>query len=150
MEVPMKIKTLLMEGKFTYFCTADAVLMPHVTPMFFVYDMRSNKIFLMSTRRSKKVEILRSNNFVSLAVDVRNPVNPFLNYGTTVQGTARTLDIRKYPQVVEMFVRKYPKFVKSVRLGGELLRTYQDVLIEVTPDLMVYWRGAHFTRWKAV
>lgn len=148
-EVPVKVKTMLAEGKFTYFCTADAAHMPHVVPMFYVYNVKNNKIFLMSTRSSKKVKELSSNPFVALTMDVRDPVNPFLNYGAMVQGVTRLLDIGKHMDVLKMFTTKYPKFVKRERLKGKLLRAYQDVLIEVTPKLMVYWRGAHFTRWKA-
>jgi nitroimidazol reductase NimA-like FMN-containing flavoprotein (pyridoxamine 5'-phosphate oxidase superfamily) len=148
-KIPVKIVALLAEGKFTYFCTADATHTPHVTPMFYVYDVKQNKIFLMSTQSSKKVKNLSSNPFVALTVDVRDPVNPFLNYGVMVQGVTRLLDVKKHGNVLEMFIAKYPKFVKRERLKGKLLRAYRDVLIEVTPKLMVYWRGAHFTRWKA-
>lgn len=148
-EIPDKIKMLLAEGKFTYFCTTGADLRPHVTPMIFVYDAESNKILLMSSRNSKKVRNLRSKNSVSLTVDVRNPVNPFLNYGVMIQGVARVLDLKKRMRVLEMFSRKYPRFVRMKNLKEKLLPIYPDVIIEVAPKLMVYWRGAHFTRWEA-
>ncbi|MFQ6129560.1 MAG: pyridoxamine 5'-phosphate oxidase family protein [Candidatus Hadarchaeaceae archaeon] len=148
-EIPTKIKMLLAEGRFTYFCTTDAALRPHVIPMLFVYSAENNKILLMSSRKSKKVRNLRSKNTVSLTVDVRNPVNPFLNYGVMIQGLARVLDLKKRMEVLEMFARKYPRFVRRKKLKGKFLPVYTDVLIEVTPKLMVYWRGAHFTRWEA-
>ena len=138
-----------MEAKFAYLCSAFDGLEPHVVPMFFFYDMNNNKIFLLSSHRSKKVEILESNSSVSLTVDVRNQVNPFLNYGVMIQGTAIILDIEKYREIVEKLVNKYPKFVQMEKLETRLLYTPQDVVIKVKPELMVYWRGANFTRWKA-
>jgi nitroimidazol reductase NimA-like FMN-containing flavoprotein (pyridoxamine 5'-phosphate oxidase superfamily) len=148
-EIPAKIKMLLAEGRFTYFCTTDAAFRPHVTPMFFVYEVKSNKIFLMSTRYSKKVRNLKSNNSVSLTMDVRDPINPFLNYGVMIQGVANVLDLKKHMGVLETFTRKYPRFVRKEKPRGKLLHAYPDVLIQVTPKVMIYWRGAHFTRWEA-
>ncbi|KXB03220.1 hypothetical protein AKJ48_04095 [candidate division MSBL1 archaeon SCGC-AAA261O19] len=147
-EVPSKIKMMLAEGELAYFCTTDESLKPHVTPMLYLYDVEENKVFLMTTKDSKKVKNLRSNNLISLTVDVRNPENPFLNYGTMIQGTAHVKDLTENMEIVDRFTQKYPDFVGGRKLKGKLPPARPDTLIEVIPKLMVYWRGTRFTRWK--
>jgi uncharacterized protein YhbP (UPF0306 family) len=147
-EVPEKIIAMLRDGKFTYFCTADDLLIPHVTPMFFVYDEEDNKIYLTAASTSRKVKNLRANSQVSLTVDIRHPTDPFSNHGVMVQGVAGLSEVNGGTRAIRALAAKYPGFIRRPA-GKEYLRASQDVLIEVVPRLMVHWRGPDFTRWRA-
>ncbi|MDL5502968.1 MAG: pyridoxamine 5'-phosphate oxidase family protein, partial [Candidatus Methanoperedens sp.] len=65
---------------------------PHLTPVFFIYDENSQKLFFITNDKSKKVKNLSENPNVSITIDIRDSVNPFNNEGVMAQGTATITD----------------------------------------------------------
>jgi len=156
-KIPEEIIKLLKGSYFAYLCTADEENMPHVTPIFFVYDELLNMNYFVSSLKSRKISNMRVNRRVSVTVDARDPVDPFNNVGVVTQGEARlefeiTPDDSPsnmiFPQpalsAFQMLKKKYdvlrqtePSFSSSM----SLIRRFSEVLVSVKPMRMIYWQG---------
>jgi len=153
MKLPFKIIKVLRESHFVYFCTTDQGNQAHITPMFFLFDEKTNEIFVFAYSRSKKMKNIRVNPKVCLTVDVRDPENPFENRGVMVQGEARiektadptsiSLD-KKLRRVYKDFSRKYPVLTEAQSPTQVRYREFREVLVKVRANKMVYWRGPYF------
>ncbi len=156
-QVLEEISSFLAKCYFAYLCTVDEENRPHITPIFFVYDENTSVTYFMSGSKSTKIRNIRLNSRVSLAADIREPINPFDNLGAMIEGQAtieRELGLEESPldrtftvpalRVFELFKRKYgivsevePSFSRST----SLMRRFSDVLVSVRPKKIVYWQG---------
>lgn len=149
MKIPDEIRNILYGNYFGYVCTSDRHDRPHLTPVFFVYDEASRKIFFITNDKSKKVRNISENPKVSITVDIRDPVNPFNNEGVMAQGTATITEkapiyfmseetLQLYYDIYMEFKSKYQQVIENKPLGEN------DVIVQVNIEKMVYWRGPHF------
>lgn len=149
MKIPDEIRNILYGNYFGYVCTSDGHDRPHLTPVFFVYDEASRKIFFITNDKSKKVRNISENPKVSITVDIRDPVNPFNNEGVMAQGTATITEkapiyfmseetLQLYYDIYMEFKSKYQQVIENKPLGEN------DVIVQVNIEKMVYWRGPHF------
>ncbi len=149
-EIPSEIIDLFRDAPFAYFCTVDQENQPHITPMFFFFDVESKSFLFMTSSRSKKVANLHRNNQVSLTIDTRDPANPFENKGAMIQGKAELATLEsarpKWNRALVGFFEKYLEFQAEQfhRVRDRVLSYAQQkfrVLIGVTPGKIVYWTG---------
>jgi len=152
-ELPSEISSILRESHFAYFCTTDQDNQPHITPMFFLFDEKTNEIFVFTYLRSKKMKNIKVNPKVCLTVDVRDPENPFENRGVMVQGEAmieKTVDShsisldKKLMRIYKDFSRKYPLLNEIETTTHVKYQRFTEVLVKVQASKMVYWKGPHF------
>ena len=87
-KLPPEMTEVLTTGHFAYLCTTDQDNQPHITPMFFAFDETNNNFYVMTSSDSKKMKNLQVNAKISLAIDIRDPTNPFNNRGVMMQGKA--------------------------------------------------------------
>ena len=153
MKIPDEMRNILYGNYFGYVCTSDRYDQPHLTPVFFVYDENSQKIFFITNDKSKKVKNLSENPNVSITIDIRDTVNPFNNEGVMAQGTANITEkapiyflseetLQLYYDIYMEFKSKYQKVIENKPLGEN------DVIVQVNIDKMVYWKGPHFKSLK--
>ncbi len=153
MKIPDEMRNILFGNYFGYVCTSDRHGQPHLTPVFFVYDENSNKIFFITNDRSKKVKNLSENPNLSITIDIRDTKNPFNNEGVLAQGTASITDkapiyflseetLQLYYDIYMEFKSKYEKVIENKPLGEN------DVIVQVNIEKMVYWKGPHFNSLK--
>jgi len=149
MKIPDEMLNILYGNYFGYVCTSDKNDQPHLTPVFFVYDGDSRKIFFITNDESKKVKNIKENPNISITVDIRDKVNPFNNEGVMAQGTATITEkgpiyflnketLQLYSDIYLEFKSKYRSAIDNKPLGEN------DVIIQINIDKMVYWRGPHF------
>jgi nitroimidazol reductase NimA-like FMN-containing flavoprotein (pyridoxamine 5'-phosphate oxidase superfamily) len=150
-ELPPEIAKVLKECNFAYFCTTDQDNQPHITPVFFFFDEKTNEIFVFVYSGSKKMANIKVNPKVCVTVDVRHHENPFENHGVMAQGEAaieKTIDPFSSSQDEELrkidkeFSRKYPLLSEAPTHIKYL--EFADVLVKVGVKKMVYWKGPHF------
>ena len=133
------------QGAFAYFCTADMRNIPHVVPVFFVFDPISCHAYFLFYRDSKKVRNIRLHAKVSFTVDVRDPVNPFENKGVMVQGEAwverATATDAETEHVKELFEEKY-----GLSSSHSFLRQYhaERLLVDFAVMKITCWQGPRF------
>lgn len=153
-KIPLEVADVLITSHFAYLCTTDRNNQPHITPMFFVFDSKTNEIYCTASSESKKMRNIHENPKISLTVDVRDEKNPFNNRGVMVQGKAIVhyaidtlphLEDRKPSKVYLSFKNKYPilQSTQSHALIAEY-KKFSESLIRISPQKMVYWRGTHF------
>ncbi len=150
---------MLGDMPFAYFCTVDRKGQPHITPMFFHFDEENDSIFLVTSAASHKTSNIHENPQVALTIDVRDPVNPFNNKGVLIQGVAEIKEPEEQGADAEVkkayigLVKKYPTFqVQSLyreeakaHMTKQHLKEFNEVLIKVIPQKMVYWtKGPNF------
>jgi len=149
MKVPDEMLNILYGNYFGYVCTSDSKDQPHLTPVFFVYDGQSQKIFFITNDKSKKVRNILENPNVSITVDIRDTMNPFNNEGVMAQGTAIITEkgpiyflpeetLQLYRDIYMEFKSKYQAVIENKPLGEN------DVIVQINIEKMVYWRGPHF------
>ncbi len=149
MKIPDEMLNILYGNYFGYVCTSDRSDRPHLTPVFFVYDGQSQKIFFITNDTSKKVKNILENPNVSITVDIRDTLNPFNNEGVMAQGTAEITEkgpiyflpeetLQLYRDIYMEFKSKYQAVIENRPLGEN------DVIIQINIEKMVYWRGPHF------
>jgi len=149
MKIPDEILNILYGNYFCYVCTSDRSDQPHLTPVFFVYDGNTQRIFFITNEKSKKVRNISENPKVSITIDIRDPVNPFNNEGVMVLGTAQIKGkapiyflseetLQLYYDIYMEFKSKYQSVIENKPLGEN------DVIVQVSIEKMVYWRGPHF------
>ncbi len=149
MKIPDEMRNILYGNYFGYVCTSDRHDQPHLTPVFFVYDENSQKIFFITNDKSKKVKNISENPNVSITIDIRDPRNPFNNEGVMAQGKATITEkapiyflpeetLRLYYDIYMEFKSKYQEVIENKPLGEN------DVIVQINIEKMVYWRGPHF------
>jgi nitroimidazol reductase NimA-like FMN-containing flavoprotein (pyridoxamine 5'-phosphate oxidase superfamily) len=152
-KLPPQITEVLKESHFAYLCTTDQNNQPHITPMFFIFDEETKDIFVVTSRKSKKMKNIQVNPQVSLTVDVRDPDNPFNNRGVMVQGRVvieKTLDSLSVAKDIKLigiykeFNKKYPILSEAKTSAQIEYQEFSETLVRVHADKMVYWRGPYF------
>ena len=153
MKIPDEMLNILYGNYFCYVCTSDRSDQPHVTPVFFVYDGQSQKIFFITNEKSKKVKNILENPNVSITVDIRDTRNPFNNEGVMAQGRADITQkgpiyflpeetLQLYTDIYMEFKGKYQAVIENKPLGEN------DVIVGIDIEKMVYWKGPHFKSLK--
>jgi nitroimidazol reductase NimA-like FMN-containing flavoprotein (pyridoxamine 5'-phosphate oxidase superfamily) len=151
---PQEVIWLLTEGKFGYVGTSDDAMIPHLTPVIFVFD--GHRIFFVVSKISKKLRNMRVNKKISFLVDMRDPNNLYNNRAILFMGKARVyglldaaLNILRLLKVRSMFYEKYPEYVHKYKTEGNLLplawRTtlfISRIIVGVEAEQMIYWRQA--------
>ena len=153
-ELPPEMKEVLSTGHFAYLCTTDQDNQPHITPMFFAFDETNNNFYVMTSSGSKKLKNLLVNAKISLAIDIRDPTNPFNNRGLMVQGKAiiekqikslSEVDDKELKAASEAFQKKYPVLIQEAKFPVNVeYAKFSETLIKIIPDKMTYWRGPNF------
>ncbi len=172
-KLPPEMIDVLTTSQFAYICTTDQENQPHITPMFFVFDNKTNDIFITASSNSKKMRNIRFNPKIALTIDIRDPVNPFNNQGVMVQGEAiiektevatdkeipyvsmyfgykpfvetelRTED-EKFSQASKAFLEKYPVLQEAQSPVIVEAKKFSENLIRIVPKKIVFWRGPNF------
>lgn len=151
--LPPEITKVLTSNQFAYLCTTDLDNQPHITPMFYVFDNATNKIYVTASTESKKMKNIHENPKISLAIDVRDEINPFNNQGVMVQGRAvvhyaidslSEIEDENLVKVYKNFINKYPVLKKAKSPVINEYKKFSESLIEISPEKMVYWRGTNF------
>ena len=142
-EIPEDALSILRKGFFAYLGTAEPGCDPHLTAMFFVWDEESESIYMVSTRKSRKVVNIRRNTRVCVTVDERDPKSPAGNCGVMIQGRAQLIEMEIADnQVMDEFLSKYMHFLgPGFPLGSR-------IAIQVKPRKLSFWMGANFFQWK--
>ena len=121
--------------------------------MFFVFDGKTNDIYVTASSESKKMKNIHDNPKISLTVDIRDATNPFNNRGVMVQGKAvvhyaidslSLLDDENLLQVYTTFKNKYPVLKKVQYPVLDEYKKFSETLMNISPKRMVYWRGTNF------
>ena len=145
---------VLSNSHFAYLCTTDRENQPHITPMFFIFDGKTNDIYVTASAESKKMRNIHENPKVSLTIDVRDETNPFNNRGVMVQGKAvvhyaidslSSLDDEDLVLVYLTFRNKYPVLKKLQSPVGDEYKKFSESLLRISPEKMVFWRGPNFS-----
>ncbi len=142
-EIPEEALTILRKGFFAYLGTAEPNCDPHLTAMFFMWDDVSKSIYMISTRKSRKVVNIRRNTKVCVTVDERDPKSPAGNCGVMIQGRAHLVEMEVADDIVMVnFLDKYLHFLgPGYPMGSR-------IAIQVKPRKISYWIGANFYQWK--
>ncbi|KXA91447.1 hypothetical protein AKJ63_01465 [candidate division MSBL1 archaeon SCGC-AAA259D18] len=144
-----RIKEILRESFFAYFCSVDDQDQPHITPMFFVFDDETCTMYFVTRHDTKKVDNIRKRPYVSITVDFRDPSNPLNNEGVMLQGKvdvmlpAQTWEAGKNEMefMYKLFQEKYPKIVLE-QIDAFLS---PEILIKITPEKITHWKGSNFS-----
>ena len=155
MKIPDEMLNILYGNYFGYVCTSDRNDIPHITPVFFVYDEPSQKIFFITNDMSKKVKNILENPKVSITVDIRDTKNPFNNEGVMAQGNAEIIEkgpiyflpeetLQLYRDIYMEFKGKYQAVIENKIMGEN------DVIVQIKVEKMVYRKGPHFKSVKLV
>lgn len=151
---PEEILWLLNEGKFGYVGTSNKELVPHLTPVIFVFD--GQRIFFVTSKISKKLQNIRENEKIAFLIDVRDPINIYNNRAVLFTGRAKiygignaVLNIVRLFKLRHKFNEKYPQYVSKYKTENDLLPTawrstlfVSRILVEIKVEQMVYWREA--------
>ena len=153
-KLPPEMTEVLTTGHFAYLCTTDQDNQPHITPMFFAFDETNNNFYVMTSSDSKKMKNLQVNAKISLAIDIRDPTNPFNNRGVMMQGKAMIEECiksisevgdKELMEASEAFQRKYPVLFREAKFPVNVeYEKFSEALIKIIPDKMTYWRGPNF------
>jgi nitroimidazol reductase NimA-like FMN-containing flavoprotein (pyridoxamine 5'-phosphate oxidase superfamily) len=119
------VEALLKNQRIGYLCTADAKGVPHVTPMFFLYDFKRHELYFVTDRKSKKASNLLEVNNLAFTVDIRDRENPFNNRGVLLRGELLKLTdlsfelAEKSKTALKMFSEKYRGIIAEEPIGPE-------------------------------
>jgi nitroimidazol reductase NimA-like FMN-containing flavoprotein (pyridoxamine 5'-phosphate oxidase superfamily) len=142
-EIPEEALSILRKGFFSYLGTAEPGCDPHLTAMFFIWDDDSKSIYMVSTRKSRKVVNIRRNTRVCVTVDKRDSKSPAGNCGVMIQGRAQLIEMEIADnEVMVEFLSKYMQFL------GPGFPMGSRIAIQVKPRKISYWKGANFYQWK--
>ncbi|MFW9893543.1 MAG: pyridoxamine 5'-phosphate oxidase family protein [Candidatus Thorarchaeota archaeon] len=142
-EIPRPALSILRKGFFAYLGTTEPGCDPHLTAMFYLWDEGSESIYLVSTRKSRKVTNIRRNTRVCVTVDERDPRSPAGNCGVMIQGRAQLVEMEIADDIVMVnFLDKYMHFLgPGYPMGSR-------IAIRITPQKISYWKGANFFKWE--
>lgn len=143
-EIPEEALAILRKGFFAYLGTTEPGCDPHLTAMFFIWDDDSESIFMVSTRKSRKVVNIRRNTRVCVTVDERDSKSPAGNCGVMIQGRAHLVEMEiADDKAMVNFLSKYMHFLgPGYPMGSR-------IAIHVKPRKISYWMGANFYQWKS-
>lgn len=141
--IPEAALSILRNGFFAYLGTTEPGCDPHLTAMFFIWDDKSESIYLVSTRKSRKVRNIRRNTRVCVTVDERDSKSPAGNRGVMIQGRAHLIEMEiADDKVMVNFLDKYMHFLgPGYPMGSR-------IAIQIKPRKLSYWMGANFYKWK--
>jgi general stress protein 26 len=111
--------------------------------MFYIWDEKTSTIYLVTSKRSKKVSNIRRNRNVSITIDVRDPTSPANNSGVMIRGKALLTEMEVADQ--NKMLRYMEKYVEFLGTGYPL---GSRIAIRVTPKSISYWKGTEFYKWK--
>ena len=142
-DIPSEALDILHNGFFAYLGTTDLECNPHVTAMFYIWDDKTNTIYLIASRESKKVHNLKQNRNVCVTIDQRDPSSPARNAGVMVRGRGHLVE----PELVDKermakYLEKYAGFLGT----GYPLES--RIAIRVITKSISYWKGTNFYTWK--
>jgi nitroimidazol reductase NimA-like FMN-containing flavoprotein (pyridoxamine 5'-phosphate oxidase superfamily) len=142
-DIPEPALSILRTGFFAYVGTTEPGCDPHLTVMFFIWDDESESVYMVSTRRSRKVVNIRRNTRVCVTIDERDPKSPAKNCGVMIQGRAQLVEMEIADNTVMVeFLSKYMQFLgPGYPMGSR-------IAIQVKPRKISYWMGANFYQWK--
>ena len=152
-KLPPEIMEVINTGHFAYLCTTDQNNQPHITPMFFNFDDKTNNFYVITSSDSKKIKNLQVNSKVSLSIDIRDVSNPFNNRGVMLEGTASVGTCiesdkgsdKEFMPACEAFQRKYPVLQREARYPVSIdYEKFSEALLRITPKKIVFWRGPNF------
>jgi general stress protein 26 len=173
-KLPPEMIEVLTTSHFSYLCTTDQKNQPHITPMFYVFDEKTNDIFILASSNSKKMHNIKFNPKIALTIDVRDPINPFNNHGVMVQGTAivektepgigkevphvamylegqafvekteQETEEEKLAQASKAFAEKYPVLLEAQSPVVGEVKKFSEKLVRIVPKRMVFWKGPNF------
>ena len=139
-------KRVLTEGPFAYFCTTDTQNVPHVVPVFFLFDANRCHAYFLFSADSKKIRNLQMRCNVSFAVDVRDPVNPLANQGVMIRGEAKA-----EPLDDPLVDKEHIKHLFEEKYGWSSSQSFfrhnhgERVLVDVTVRKVACWQGSTFS-----
>lgn len=139
-----RIFQMLNQRRIGYVCTAGPKNLPHLTPIFIIYDSKTHRIYFQANRKSKKVRDIMENPRVSLTIDSRDEKDPFKNEGLMVQGDAKILETELKKAISEDMGIAFDVFIDKfydVVIKGE---AGEKVVVEVRMQKMVHWQGPKF------
>lgn len=162
-KISKDIVSLLGNSYLAYLCTVNEENLPHVTPVFFIYQEKLNLIYFMSMLKTKKITHILSNNRVCLTIDIRDPTNPFNNIGVMIEGKAHLdaeIKLKDFPsnrvflkepalKIFAMFEKKYPvlREAEGSVVDNRRLKKFTEVLVSIKLMKLVYWgKGQKFDR----
>jgi len=138
------VKRLLTEERLAYFCTTDMRNVPHLVPVFFLFDLDVCHACFLFSRGTKKVRNLRLHPEISFTVDVRDHINPLENKGVMIQGRAKVRESNS-PEV-DM---EHVKVLFEEKYGWSPSESFfqynhDECLVDVTVTKVSCWQGASF------
>ncbi|MHA1958682.1 MAG: pyridoxamine 5'-phosphate oxidase family protein [Candidatus Thorarchaeota archaeon] len=141
--IPQEALHVLRNEFFAYLGTAETECNPHLTAMFYIWDGDSKAIYMIASKRSRKLYNIRNNTRVCVTVDERDPFSPARNCGVMIRGRAHLVEMEIAPQDIMFdFLEKYMEFLGVGYPLGE------RITIRVVPKYLSYWKGTNFYRWK--
>lgn len=142
-EIPEEALSILRKGFFAYLGTAEPGCDPHLTAMFYIWDDDSKTLYMVSTRKSRKVVNIRRNTRVCVTIDERDSKSPAGNCGVMIQGRAQLIEMEIADNLVMVeFLSKYMHFL------GPGFPMGSRIAIQVKPRKISYWMGVNFSQWK--
>lgn len=105
---------------------------PHIVPVWYMYE--SDKIYIGTNTRTKKVQNIKKNSSVSFCVDegIFPPI-----YGIMGQGTAKI--ILETQQVETLAKKILLQYFDSMGKSAKMLLDDTDCIIEITPEKLKSW-----------
>lgn len=140
--IPPRAMAIIENGFFAYLSTAEPECSPHITTMFYLWDVETCRTYLITSEDTKKLRNIKRNPNVALTIDERDPESPKGNRGVLIRGKARILSVREMGDVLmNRYLQKYLDFLgRGFPMGSR-------VVIEVIPRVLHFWRGVNFHKW---
>lgn len=124
-KVEADLESLLRDQRIGYLCTADKGGVPHVTPMFFVYESSSHELYFVTDRKSKKASNLLEVSTLAFTIDVRDRKNFLNNRGVLLRGEmVKLTDLsfelaEKSKKALQAFTEKYRGIISEAPIEPE-------------------------------
>lgn len=155
--LPPDITELLKNAKFAYVGHSGHKF-PHITPVVQVFDGES--IFFVTSKASRKFQLLKEDSKIALLIDERDPQDFFGNKAVMMIGEAKYYTLRnalpnilKLIRVFILFRKKYRTYIntygerkRELPEAWRLIPLIKRVPVEIVPEKVVYWRGARKIR----
>ncbi|MFW9921497.1 MAG: pyridoxamine 5'-phosphate oxidase family protein [Candidatus Thorarchaeota archaeon] len=142
--IPDEVHRILNEGFFAYLSSAEPGCQPHITTMFYLWDEKEEKVYLITNEKTKKLKNIKTNPNIAITVDERDPDSPAGNRGVLLRGKARVISI---PEMGDIILNRYlSKYLDFLGYGFPM---GSRVAIEVVPKIIHYWKGIKFQKWMS-
>jgi len=110
-----KIKALILRKDSCVLATTDGET-PHCSLMAYVPGNTGERLFLVTSRASRKYQNIRRHPRVSLLIDTRGEQQRELTQALTLTGTCNILqDAAEIAQVIASFARQHPQLDDFIR-----------------------------------